>query len=124
MLFLLYIIFFIPEYLTDMCLLCADVGPVRPADYARNRRRPRLGAAPATAGGSVGARDLPAGDAERVLRRVERKFTTLTHMVPMAEIEDLSPSMQPHVVGAPWTWVRLFQHLANVVDQCNRAHRP
>jgi hypothetical protein len=28
MLLLLYIIFFIPEYLTDMCLLCADVGPV------------------------------------------------------------------------------------------------
>ena len=68
MLFLLYIIFFIPEYLTDMCLLCADVGPVRPADYARNRRRPQLGAAPATTRGLVGARDLPAGDAERVLR--------------------------------------------------------
>jgi hypothetical protein len=30
--FVIYIIFFvIPEYLTDMCSLCADVGPVRPS---------------------------------------------------------------------------------------------
>jgi hypothetical protein len=28
MLFFFIYIFFIPEYLTDMCLLCADVGPV------------------------------------------------------------------------------------------------
>jgi hypothetical protein len=71
MLFLLYIIFFIPEYLTDMCLLCADVGPVRPADYARNMRHPQPGAAPAAVGGPVAAGELPAGEAERVLRRVE-----------------------------------------------------
>jgi hypothetical protein len=113
-----------PEYLTDMCSLCADVGPVRPADYARNRRRPRPGAAPAAAGGPTVAGDLPAGEAERVLRRVERNFTALTRTVPMAEIEDLPPSMQPHVVGAPRTWVRLFRRLANAVDQYNRAHRP
>ena len=42
--------FFIPEYLTDMCLLCVDVGPMQPTDYARNRRRPWPGAAPAIAG--------------------------------------------------------------------------
>jgi hypothetical protein len=54
-----------------MCLLCADVGPVRPVDYARNMRRPRPGAAPATAGGPTVAGELPAGEAERVLRRVE-----------------------------------------------------
>jgi hypothetical protein len=107
-----------------MCSLCADVGPVRPADYARNIRRPRPGAAPAAAGGPTVAGDLPAGEAERVLRRVERNFTALTRMVPMAEIEDLPPSMQPHVVGAPRTWVRLFRRLANAVDQYNRAHRP
>jgi hypothetical protein len=34
-----------------MCLLCADVGPMRPTDYARNMRRPWPEAAPATAGG-------------------------------------------------------------------------
>jgi hypothetical protein len=35
----------------------------------------------------------------------------------MVEIEDILPSMQPHVVGAPWMWVQLFLHLANAVDQ-------
>jgi hypothetical protein len=50
MLFYIYH-FFIPEYLIDMCLLCVDVGPVRPTDYARNRHCPRPGAAPAAAGG-------------------------------------------------------------------------
>jgi hypothetical protein len=40
--FLLYISFFyMPEYLTGIRLLHTDVGPVRPVDYARNRRRPR-----------------------------------------------------------------------------------
>jgi hypothetical protein len=107
-----------------MCLLCADVGPVRPADYARNRRRPRPGVAPTAAGGPAAAGELPAGEAERVLRRVERNFTSLTRTIPMAEIEDLPPSMQPHVVGAPRMWVRLFRCLENVVDYYNRAHRP
>jgi hypothetical protein len=54
-----------------MCLLCEDVGPVRPADYARNMHRPRLGAAPAAAGGLAAAGEIPAGEAKRVLRRVE-----------------------------------------------------
>jgi hypothetical protein len=113
-----------PEYLTDMCSLCADVGPVQPVDYARNMRRPRPGATPAAAGGPAVEGDLLVGEAERVLRRVERNFTALTCTVPMAEIEDLPPSMQPHVVGPPRTWVRLFLRLANAVDQYNRAHRP
>jgi hypothetical protein len=56
-----------PEYLTNMCSLCADVGLVRPTDYARNIRRPRPGAAPAAAGGPTVAGDL-AGEAERILR--------------------------------------------------------
>jgi hypothetical protein len=94
-----------PEYLTDKRLLHADVGPVQPADYARNRRCPRPEAAAAAAGGAAVAGNLPAREAERVLRRVERNFTTLTRTVPMVEIEDLPPSMQPHVVGAPRTWV-------------------
>jgi hypothetical protein len=99
-----------------MCLLCADVEPVRPVNYARNRHLPRPGAAPVATGGPTAAGELPVGLAERVLRRVERNFTFLTRMVPMVDIEDLLPSMQPHVVGAPQTWVRLFQGLENVVD--------
>jgi hypothetical protein len=114
----------VPEYLTGKRLLHADVGPVRPVDYARNKSRPRLESAVTAAGGAVVAGNLPAEEAERVLRRVERNFTALTRTVPMAEIEDLPPSMQPHVVGAPQTWVRLFRRLARAVDDYNRAHRP
>jgi hypothetical protein len=105
-------------------LLYENVGPVRPADYARNRSHPQLEAAVAAIGGVAVAGNLPTGEAERVLRRIEQKFTTLTRTVSMAEIEDLPPSMQTHVVGAPQTWVRLFRHLACTVDDYNRAHRP
>jgi hypothetical protein len=92
-----------------MYLLCTDVGPVHPTDFARSRRRPRPEAAPAAAiGPAAAAGGPPAGEAERVLRRVERNLTMLTRTVPMAEIEDLLPSMQPHVVGVPRTWVQLF----------------
>jgi hypothetical protein len=77
-----------PEYLTSIRLLHVNVGPVRPADYAQNRRRPR--SKDATAG------NLQAEEAERVLRGVHWNFTTLTRTVLMAEIEDLPPSMQPH----------------------------
>jgi hypothetical protein len=73
--------------------LHADVGPVRPADYARNRHRPHPEAAAVSVGGAAVAGNLPAGEAERVLRRIEWNFTTLTRTVPMAEIEDLPPSM-------------------------------
>jgi hypothetical protein len=111
-------------YLTGKFLLYADVGPVRPADYAWNRRLPRPEAAAVAARGAVVAGNLPALEAERVLRRVERNFTALTRTVPMAEIEDLPPSMQPHVVGAPRMWVQLFRRLAHAVDYYNRAHRP
>ena len=104
------------------CLLHADVGPMRPADYARNRRRPWPEAATAAIGGVAVAGNLPAGEAERVLRQIERNFNVLTRTVLMAEIEDLPPSMQTHVVGAPRTWVRLFRRLA--VHDYNRAHRP
>jgi hypothetical protein len=100
------------------------VGPVRPVDYARNRCRPWPEAAAAAVGGAAVAGNLPAGEAERVLRRVEQNFTALTRTVPMAEIEDLPPSMQTHVVGAPRTWVRFFRRLAQAVHDYNRAHRP
>jgi hypothetical protein len=112
----MYHFFYIPKYLMDIHLLHVDVGPVRPADYARNRHRHWPRAAAATAEGPTVARDLPAGEAERVLKQVEQNFTALTRTVSMAEIEDLLPSMQPHVVGAPHTWVRLFRHLSHVVD--------
>jgi hypothetical protein len=69
--------------------------------------RPRPEAGPAMVDGPT-AGGPPAGEAERVLRRVEWNLTALTRTVPMAEIEDLPPSMQPHVVGVPWTWVQLF----------------
>ena len=57
-----------PEYLTDICLLHANVGPVQPANYARNRRRPQLGVVVVVVGGPAVAGDLPVGEAERVLR--------------------------------------------------------
>jgi hypothetical protein len=105
-------------------VLHADVGPVRPTEYARNRCLPRPEATAAAAGGEIVVGNLPAGEAERVLRRIEWNFTALTRTVPMADIENLPPSMQTHVVGEPWTWVRLFRCLAHVVDDYNRAHRP
>jgi hypothetical protein len=92
-------------------------------DYERNKHHPRPGVTPATVGGLATIGELLAGEAERVLRRVDRNFTSITHTIPMEEIEDLPPSMQPHVVWAPWTWVQLFWHLANAIDYCNRAHK-
>ena len=105
-------------------LLHADVGPVRPADYARNRRRPRPEVAAAAARGAAIVGNLPIGEDERALRRIERNFIELTRTVPMAEIEDLPPSMQTHMVGLPRTWVRLFRRLGRAVHDYNRAHRP
>jgi hypothetical protein len=63
-----HFVFVMLEYLINMCLLHADVGPVQPVDYARNRRHPRPGATVAAVGGPVVAGDLPVGEAERVLR--------------------------------------------------------
>jgi hypothetical protein len=74
-------------------VLRADVGPVRPADFVRNRRHPRPEAAAAAARGAAAAGNPLAGEAERALRRIERNFTELTCTVPMIEIEDLLPSM-------------------------------
>jgi hypothetical protein len=105
------------------CVLCVDVGPMQPADFAQNRSRPRPEAAASAARGVAVAGNPPAGEAERALRRVERKFTELTRTVPMIEIEDLPPSMQTHMVGLPRTWVRLFRCLGQAVYDYNRAHR-
>ena len=92
-------------------VLLADVGPVRPTNFARNRRRPQPETAVVAARGAAVAGNPLAGEAERALGRIERNFTELTRTVPMIEIEDLPPSMQTHMVGLPRTWVRLFRHL-------------
>jgi hypothetical protein len=84
-------------------VLRADVGPVRPVDFAQNRRRPRPEAAAAAARGVAVAGNPLAREAERCLRRVERNFTELTRTMPMIKIEDLPPSMQTHLVGLPRT---------------------
>jgi hypothetical protein len=91
--------------LTFVYLLCADVGPVHPVDFTRTRQCPRPEAGPAAVGRPVAAGGPPAGEAERVLRRVEHNLTVLTRTVPMAEIEELPSFMQPHAVGVPRTWV-------------------
>jgi hypothetical protein len=100
-----------------------DVGPVRPANFARNRRRPRPAAAVAAAGGAAVAGNPPAGQAERVLRQIEQNFTELTRTVPMIEIEDMPIPMQGYMVGLPRTWVRLFRRLGRAVRDFNRANR-
>ena len=105
-------------------VLHAYVGPVRPANFARNRHRPRLEAAAAAARGVAVAGNPPAGEAERALRQVEQNFTELTRIVPMIEIENMSIPMQRDMVGLPRTWVRLFRHLGQAVHDYNRAHRP
>jgi hypothetical protein len=87
------------------------MGPVRPANFARNRRRPRPEAAAAAARGVAVAGNPPAGEAERALRQIEQNFTELTRTVPMIEIEDMPIPMQRHMVGLPQTWVRLFRRL-------------
>jgi hypothetical protein len=105
-------------------VLLADVGPVRPANFARNRRRPRPETAAAAARGVAVAGNPTAGEAERALVRIEQNFTELTRTVPMIEIEDMPPSMQTHMVGLPRSWVRLFRRLGRAVYDYNRAHRP
>jgi hypothetical protein len=105
-------------------VLYADVGPVRPANFARNRRRPRPEAAAAAARGVAVAGNPPAGEAERALRQIEQNFTELTRTVPMIEIEDMPIPMQRHMVGLPRTWVRLFRRLGRAVRDYNRAHQP
>jgi hypothetical protein len=74
-------------------VLRADVGPVWPADFVRNRHRPWPEAAAAAARGVAAAGNPPTREAERALRWIERNFTELTCTVPMIEIEDLPPSM-------------------------------
>jgi hypothetical protein len=54
-----------------MYLLCIDVGPVRPTDFARTRQRPRPEEVLATTGRPTAAGGPLVEEAERVLRQVE-----------------------------------------------------
>jgi hypothetical protein len=101
----------------------ADVGPVRPANFARNRRRPRPETLAAAARGAVAGNPTLA-EAERALVWIERNFTELTRTVPMIDIEDMPPSLQTHMVGLPQSWVRLFRRLGRAVHDYNMAHQP
>jgi hypothetical protein len=90
--------------MTTMYLLCTNVGPVYPIYFVRRRWHPQPEATMTMDAGLATKIGGPlAGEAERVLRQVEWNLTALTRTVPMAEIEDVPPSMQPHVVGVPWT---------------------
>jgi hypothetical protein len=108
-----------------MYLLCTYVRLVRLADFLRTRWRPRkeVGLAVST-GPTTIVGGPPAGEAERVLRRVEKKIIALTRTFPVVEIEDLPLSMKPHVVVVTWTWVQLFWCLGNTVVHYGRANRP
>jgi hypothetical protein len=110
--------------MTSMYLLCTDVGPLCPVDLARTQQCPRLEVEPTVANGPTTIGGPPAGDSKRVLRQVERNLVVVTHTIPMDEIKDLPLSMQPHVVGVPWTWVHIFWHLANCIIHYSRANRP
>ena len=107
-----------------MYLLCVDVGLVHPAEFTRTRWCPRPEAGPTIVGGPIAVGGPLAGEAEKILRQVEQNLTMLTCAVPMAEIEDLLPSMTPHVVGVPRTWVQLFWHFSNVGVHYGKANRP
>jgi hypothetical protein len=102
-------------------MLCIDVGPVWPTNLPKTRHHSREQTQPGGAAIVVGPSSI---EAERELRRVERNLMTLTRSVPMEEIEDLPPSMQPHVVGIPKAWVQLFRRLDNTVVHYSRANRP
>jgi hypothetical protein len=111
----LYISFFLyirvsDRYVSVMCRCGASASSGLCEDQATSSTRGHT----ATVGGPAAVGGPPAGEAERVLRWVEWNLTSLTRTVPMAEIEDLPPSMQPHVVGVPRTWVHLFRHLENM----------
>jgi hypothetical protein len=50
-------------------------------------------------------------------------LTALTRPMSMEEIDDLPPTMKPHVVGVPRTWVQLLCHLVNIVVHYSRDNR-
>jgi hypothetical protein len=88
--------------MTLMYILCRYVGLVHLVDFSRTMQSLRLEVGQAaTIGLTTSTGGPPAVEAERVLRWVERNLTTLTHVIPMEEIEDLQPVMKTHIVGVP-----------------------
>ena len=82
---------------------------MRPDGFPRHGRRGR------------GAEEA-AADAERTLNNVQRHLARLSYQVSMAEIEDLPPDMQRHVVGMPRDWVCVFRRVATAIVSYLAAH--
>ena len=79
-----------------------DVGPWNPDGFPHHRQRGR-------------GDDIMGVDVERMLQSIHTNFVWLTHMVPMAQVEDLPEAMQRQVVGVPQAWVWLFRRIARAM---------
>ena len=75
-----------------ICHVYADVGLRRSEGFHPHRWRGR-------------GNDIMGVDAERMLESIHMNFVCLTHMVPMAQVEDFPEAMQRQVVGVPRAWV-------------------
>ena len=73
---------------SDIYHMHVDVGPWWPKGFPRHRRRGR-------------GDDIMGVDAERMLQSIHTNFVRLTHIVPMAQVEDFPEAMQRQVVGVP-----------------------
>ena len=87
---------------SDIYHLHADVGPWQPEGFPCHKKSGR-------------GDDITGVDAKRMLQRIHTNFVRLTHIVSMAQVEDLPEAMQRQVVGVPQAWVRLFRQLARAV---------
>ena len=61
-------------------------GPRQPDGFPHHRRRGR-------------GDDIMGVDAERMLQRIHTNFVSLTHRVPMVQVEEFPEAMQCQVVG-------------------------
>ena len=68
------------------------------------------------------AREPDATETDRVFCQVERHLDKLTTTIPMVDIEDLPVAYQRQVTGVPMTWIRLFQHVPQVVLSYTEVH--
>jgi hypothetical protein len=55
------------------------------------------------------------GEEERILQNMQGNLSRLTHRILMVQVEDILEAMQWQVVGVPRAWVRLFEHLSNII---------
>ena len=77
---------------SDIYHMHVDVGPWRPEGFPHHRRRGR-------------GHDIMGVDVEQTLQSIHTNFLTLTHKVPMVQVEDLLEAMQLQAVGVPRAWV-------------------